>query len=115
MAWPTMAGVWVPPGPSKWAMPEARDGNFARRAATSRDMCAPQASGAAVDDMDDDDLGGVLGATDRWARGRDHGPAGTLMTTSGTSTSRRLVGGGRACWTQGRLPTSAPCCAGRPA
>src|SRR5690349_25165852 len=43
IASPTTAGVWVPPGPSKWAIPEARDGNFARRAAMSRDMRAPQA------------------------------------------------------------------------
>ena len=32
---PTSRGVWVPPGPSKWAMPERSDGKWPRRAATS--------------------------------------------------------------------------------
>lgn len=38
IASPTSAGVWVPPGPSKWAMPERREGKRARSAATSTDM-----------------------------------------------------------------------------
>ena len=32
----TTAGVWEPPGPSKWAVPVPSAGNWARTAATSR-------------------------------------------------------------------------------
>jgi len=31
----TSRGVWVPPGPSKWAVPNARDGKWVRNSATS--------------------------------------------------------------------------------
>lgn len=31
----TARGVWLPPGPSKWAAPSERAGNWARKAATS--------------------------------------------------------------------------------
>ncbi len=31
----TGSGVWVPPGPSKWAVPAARAGTWARSAARS--------------------------------------------------------------------------------
>ena len=40
IASPTTAGVWVPPGLSKWAMPEASEGNSARKAETSKGMQA---------------------------------------------------------------------------
>src|SRR5215207_3817056 len=33
---PTWRGVWVPPGPSKWASPACSAGNCARRDATSK-------------------------------------------------------------------------------
>ncbi len=35
-AWATASGVCDPPGPSKWAAPPARAGNWARSAATSK-------------------------------------------------------------------------------